>query len=64
VVTHAVAVRFQLLPDVIDFSYVLALSGFGGLLATLVAASLRFGADRWYEHRRPAAASAESRALP
>ncbi len=42
----AVAVRFQLLPDVLDFSYVLAFSGCGGLFATLVAASLRFDADR------------------
>jgi hypothetical protein len=44
--THAVAVRFQLLPDVIDVSFVLVFSGLGGLVATLVAASLRFDADR------------------
>jgi hypothetical protein len=38
--THAVAVRFQLVPDVIDVSFVLVFSGLGGLVATLVAASL------------------------
>jgi hypothetical protein len=43
---HAVAVRFQLLPDVIDISFVLVLSGLGGLVATLVAAALRIDADR------------------
>jgi hypothetical protein len=43
---HAVAVRFQLLPDVIDISFVLVFSGLGGLVATLVAASLRFDTDR------------------
>jgi hypothetical protein len=46
VVIDAVAVRFQLVPEVIDISYVLAFSGFGGLVATLVAAALRFNADR------------------
>ena len=42
----AVAVRFQLLPDVVDFSFILVFSGFGALVATLVAAVLRFDADR------------------
>jgi hypothetical protein len=46
VILDAVAVRFQLLPEVIDLSYVLAFSGFGALVATLVAASLRLDADR------------------
>jgi hypothetical protein len=46
VIGHAVAVRFQLLPEVVDVSYVLTFSGFGGLLATMVAAALRFDADR------------------
>ena len=36
----------QLLPDFIDVSFVLVFSGLGGLVATLVAASLRFDADR------------------
>ena len=43
---EAVAVRFQLLPDVIDFSFVLVFSGLGGLVATLFAALMRFDADR------------------
>jgi hypothetical protein len=46
VVTDAVAVRFQLVPEVIDLSYVLAFSGFFALLATLIAAALRFEPDR------------------
>ena len=45
-IVDAVAVRFQLLPDVIDFSFVLVFSGAGGLVATLVAALLRFDSDR------------------
>jgi hypothetical protein len=45
-VIHAVAVRFQLLPEVIDLSFVLVFSGLGGLVASLVAALLRFDADR------------------
>jgi len=43
---HAVAVRFQLVPDVVDLSFVLVCSALGGLVATLVAASLRFDTDR------------------
>jgi hypothetical protein len=46
VVIDGVAVRFQLLPDVIDFSFVLVFSGLGGLLATVFAAMMRFDADR------------------
>jgi len=46
VIVRAVAVRFQLLPDVLDISYVLAFSGFGGLMAALVAAVARFEAER------------------
>lgn len=45
-IVDAVAVRFQLLPDVIDVSYVLAFSGFGGLVTTLAGAILRFHPDR------------------
>jgi hypothetical protein len=40
------AVRVQLLPDVIDMSFVLTFSGGGGLLATFVAAALRLDPDR------------------
>jgi hypothetical protein len=46
VIVDAVAIRFQVLPDVIDLSYSLTFSGAGGLLATLVGASLRFDPDR------------------
>jgi hypothetical protein len=46
VTVDAVAVRFQLLPEVIDLSFVLAFSGFFALLATLVAAVLGFEPDR------------------
>jgi hypothetical protein len=40
----AVATRFQLLPDVVDLSFVLTASGLGGLLCTLggVAAGLPY----------------------
>jgi len=34
------------LPDVIDVSFVLSVSGFGGLLATLIAAVLGLHPDR------------------
>ena len=40
------AVRFQVLPDVVDLSYVLTLSGFGGFVTALIGAGLRFEADR------------------
>jgi hypothetical protein len=45
VTVDAVAVRFQVLPEVIDLSFVLVFSGAGGLVATLVAALLRFDSD-------------------
>ena len=41
-----VASRVQVLPDVIDMSFVLSFSGLGGLLATLIAALLRLDPDR------------------
>jgi hypothetical protein len=41
-----VAVRVQLLPDVIDASFVLTFSGGGGLIATFVAATLGFEPER------------------
>ncbi len=40
------ATRIQLLPDVIDLSFVLTFSGGGGLVATCAAASLRFEPER------------------
>jgi hypothetical protein len=40
------AVRFQVLPDVVDLSHVLTLSGFGGFVTALIGAGLRFEADR------------------
>jgi len=41
------AVRFQVLPDVVDLSSVLTLSGFGpGFVTALIGAGLRFEADR------------------
>jgi hypothetical protein len=40
------AVRVQLLPEVIDISFVLTFSGGGGLLATFAAAALRLETDR------------------
>jgi hypothetical protein len=46
VTVDAVAVRFQLLSDVLDISYILAFSGFGGLVAAIVAAALRFRPER------------------
>ncbi len=40
------AVRVQLLPEVIDMSFVLTFSGGGGLLATFVGVTLRLDPDR------------------
>jgi hypothetical protein len=40
------AVQVQLLPDVIDISFVLTLSGGCGRFETFVAAGLQFDADR------------------
>jgi hypothetical protein len=40
------AVRVQLLPEVIDITFVRTFSGGGGLLATFVAAALRLDPDR------------------
>jgi hypothetical protein len=46
VTVDAIAIRFQLLPDVIDLSFVVTFSGIGGLLMALVGALAGFPPDR------------------
>jgi hypothetical protein len=41
-----VATRFQLLPDVIDVTWVFTAAGGVGILATIIGASLQFPAER------------------